>query len=340
MPYITLTSGLTIKAPTRGTRSWAQTMLDDTFRKISSHDHTGSPNGAQIATAAIASNAVTGPKIRLANAEWLRGRNAAGNGDVNIIRVSASDTIEFDSSIDGSSFVDSSITDAKIRLRNAQYLRGRNALGSADVNILKVNTSDDVEIENIEKLSNTGAQLKLRTASAHSLVFGTNDTDRWAINSSGHVIPQGTTKTLDIGASSTRVRAIYGETLDLSGRDYATWTPTMGGSGSMTVGTITNNFSRYITDQKTVFFETNLVFTTSGTASDTVTFTLPVAPRNASAANFACLVYDGTKGSGKQAAGVAICLGSGTVNVRWYDNSNWTLAVGCALYVRGQYEIS
>ncbi len=63
MPYISLTSGLTLSIPTKGTTGWNDTMLNSTFKKISSHDHTGSGKGLQIGTSAIAALAVTAAKI-------------------------------------------------------------------------------------------------------------------------------------------------------------------------------------------------------------------------------------------------------------------------------------
>lgn len=47
-----------------------------------------------ITTGKIAADAVTGAKIRLDNAEWLRGRNAANDGDLDIIRVNGTDQVE------------------------------------------------------------------------------------------------------------------------------------------------------------------------------------------------------------------------------------------------------
>lgn len=46
--YKTYTSGLTIKQPNRGTRDYFTTLDADTFAKISSHDHSGSPMGAAV----------------------------------------------------------------------------------------------------------------------------------------------------------------------------------------------------------------------------------------------------------------------------------------------------
>lgn len=50
---------------------------------------------SQIITKFITDNAVTGAKIRLANAEMFRGRNAAGTADINILMVNASNVPEF-----------------------------------------------------------------------------------------------------------------------------------------------------------------------------------------------------------------------------------------------------
>jgi hypothetical protein len=47
-----------------------------------------------VTTGKVAANAITGAKILLANLEWLRGRNAANDGDINIARVTAANEIE------------------------------------------------------------------------------------------------------------------------------------------------------------------------------------------------------------------------------------------------------
>lgn len=48
MPFTTLSQGLTIKVPTSGTRNWADTLLTDTWSKISSHTHDGSTTGSAV----------------------------------------------------------------------------------------------------------------------------------------------------------------------------------------------------------------------------------------------------------------------------------------------------
>jgi hypothetical protein len=44
---------------------------------------------------------------------------------------------------------DNAVTDAKARLRNNQWLRARNAADSADVNVIKVNASDALEVASL-----------------------------------------------------------------------------------------------------------------------------------------------------------------------------------------------
>jgi len=65
MPYDTVSLGLTLKWPRKGTVSWSSTMLDDFAKAISAHDHTGSGKGLQIGTNAISNAAVTPAKISI-----------------------------------------------------------------------------------------------------------------------------------------------------------------------------------------------------------------------------------------------------------------------------------
>jgi hypothetical protein len=85
--------GTNFSWPTKGETGW-DTTVDTALGTISSHDHTGGGAGTQIATAAIAANAVTDTKIRLANNAALRGRNAAGSADVDILKVTTADKLE------------------------------------------------------------------------------------------------------------------------------------------------------------------------------------------------------------------------------------------------------
>lgn len=93
MAFQTVSLGLTIVVPTTGQTNWGARLYTDTWKKISQHDHTGGGRGSPISTAAIAANAIDDTKLRLRNAQWLRSRNAAGLGDVNVLRVNALDQI-------------------------------------------------------------------------------------------------------------------------------------------------------------------------------------------------------------------------------------------------------
>ena len=63
MAFTQLTLGLTLTIPTNGTRNWGTTLKNTSWTKISSHDHTGSGNGAQISTGALAPGSVTSSKL-------------------------------------------------------------------------------------------------------------------------------------------------------------------------------------------------------------------------------------------------------------------------------------
>lgn len=59
---------------------------------------------------------------------------------------------------------------------------------------------------------------------------------------------------------------------------WQTWTPTLGASGAMTYGTTTTNHARYMKMGKLCFIQIDFTGTTGGTASNSLTFTLPFAP--------------------------------------------------------------
>lgn len=63
MPYVTISSGLTLTVPTNGTRNWGSTMRSTTWQKISEHQHTGSGDGAKMVTDSLTDYCVTISKI-------------------------------------------------------------------------------------------------------------------------------------------------------------------------------------------------------------------------------------------------------------------------------------
>lgn len=105
----------------------------------------GSITGAKIVSQTItgsnlALNAVTGATLRLANAEFLRARNFAGDDDVQIVRVNASDRIEF-GGIPQFSGTPSAPTDAV----NVSYLNAR-LEGLKPKESVKVATTAEIDL--------------------------------------------------------------------------------------------------------------------------------------------------------------------------------------------------
>jgi hypothetical protein len=94
MPYIIISGGLTLKVPTRGTTDWDQEFLDNFATPISEHAHTGSGDGDQLGGGSILDDSLDDRKVRLRTTEYLRSRNNAGSGDVDLIRADANDEIE------------------------------------------------------------------------------------------------------------------------------------------------------------------------------------------------------------------------------------------------------
>lgn len=118
---------------------------------------------------------------------------------------------------------------------------------------------------------------------------------------------------------------------------WSDWTPTYGGSSSMTFGTITTHYARYAQVGKIVFFEISATGTTGGTASTDITFTLPVAPKNASSTvflSFSVFIRDTATASGYG------YIDDTKAYVRRYDSSNWGLGSSRSIRASGHYEIA
>lgn len=97
MPFITITGGLTLKVPTRSTTDWDTEFLNNFATPISTHQHTGSGDGQQLGGGSIQDDSLDDRKLRLRNNQPLRGRNAAGTGDINMLKVNADDEVEMSS---------------------------------------------------------------------------------------------------------------------------------------------------------------------------------------------------------------------------------------------------
>jgi hypothetical protein len=131
MPFITISGGLTLKVPTRGTTDWDTEFLNEFATPISNHTHTGSGDGAQLGAGSIQDDSMDDRKIRLRTNEYLRSRNNAGSGDVNLIKANASDEIE----LDGEFWHDGERSRQRLSLANNQ--------ASAAATGLSLDASDD-----------------------------------------------------------------------------------------------------------------------------------------------------------------------------------------------------
>lgn len=165
--------------------------MDAVLLKISGHNHTGSGNGGQLGASALQSNSVTGAKIRLANAEWLRARNAAGTNDVNMIRVNSSDVMELASSLAG------------------LQLNFDLSFGSSGTYKIGNNSTPNLASEvNTLSVWSKAAALTLGTKSTHSIDFKLNDTTRWSFNSDGELVPAADAAR-SIGSATVRLAGLY-----------------------------------------------------------------------------------------------------------------------------------
>jgi hypothetical protein len=94
MPFITLTGGLTLKVPTRGTTDWDTEFLNNFATPISNHQHTGSGDGAPLGGGSLQDDSLDDRKVRLRTDKYLRSRNNAGDGDIDIIKSNSDDELE------------------------------------------------------------------------------------------------------------------------------------------------------------------------------------------------------------------------------------------------------
>lgn len=117
--------------PTRGTTDWDSEFLAEFATPISGHSHTGNGDGNQLGAGSIQDDSMDDRKIRLRTTEYLRSRNNAGSGDVNLIRANVNDDIE----IDGEFFHDGERSRKRLSLVNNQ--------ASATPTGLSLDASDD-----------------------------------------------------------------------------------------------------------------------------------------------------------------------------------------------------
>lgn len=196
-----ISSGLTLTIPTLGDTNWDELIRDSCFLKISEHDHTGGGKGLQLATAAIQDSAITGAKIRLANNEALKGRNAANSADIQLIKVDTSDYVT----------VGPNTTDGTDNSRT--YLTSAGSIGttgSRGAYVLAAGNEDGTLPGRLQLSCGNvaSAYLNLLTYGSQPIRFGTNNNNRWDIDSSGHFIPI-SNNSYDIGVAGTAIKDFH-----------------------------------------------------------------------------------------------------------------------------------
>lgn len=87
--------GLNFTWPVKSDLNW-DGVADTALTIVSAHGHTGAGDGKQLVASAFANDSITGAKIRLANLESLRARNAANSADLDLLQLDAGNILEFE----------------------------------------------------------------------------------------------------------------------------------------------------------------------------------------------------------------------------------------------------
>jgi len=126
------TADIQVQLPAQGDTDWAINLRDLAFKLLAQHDHTGSGNGRNITTNAIAANAVTGAKILLANNESLNAQDST-SAEVPLLKLAADDKIEIEQDID------------ILNMSNNTYITSTDQAGTGNVNLLRADGGDNIE---------------------------------------------------------------------------------------------------------------------------------------------------------------------------------------------------
>lgn len=171
----------------------------------------------------MANNSIDDTKIRLRNDQWLKGRNAADNADVNIVKVNSSNVIEFAGTVTATPAVgsvgttelaDDGVTNAKLAnmaANTAKVNATASSAGPSDIAI-PVNTVLGRKAGNIVAEKVVGDQIAINTVTLEKLNFDvSNRFDPFTViintndGSQDQTILNGTTVILSSGAGTGTV---------------------------------------------------------------------------------------------------------------------------------------
>jgi len=117
------------------------------------------------------------------------------------------------------------------------------------------------------------------------------------------------------------------------GGGWATWSPTYGGSGSLTFTSVSTAVAQYQRHGSLIVFNLTATGTTGGTTNTALTFTAPVSLSGGTPALAAYATDTVLTG------GAAYFSSATTVEVKKADASNWGLAAGKQISVNGVYRV-
>lgn len=125
------------------------------------------------------------------------------------------------------------------------------------------------------------------------------------------------------------------------GGGWATWTPTLSASGSLTFTSTSINKAVYQRHGTEVRFCLNVTGTTGGSTDIALQATLPIGADLTDAYALSCAIFDATYSGTFNSGGALITGGSSnTISARHYNNQNWGLGAARGFSVSGVYKTS
>lgn len=126
-----------------------------------------------------------------------------------------------------------SVTSAKIRLTNNQFLRARNAANSADISLIGLDSSNNASFQNTAgavavQAAGAGFEAFMQCTATGNIGFYTGSTRRWEIVDTNGKLRTTVDNTYDIGDSTHHTRNAFIVDLQTSGLNQ-------------TIGPVTNN---------------------------------------------------------------------------------------------------